>query len=165
MVPSQGNMLADSTMDAQIPGECAHGRQVIFVDKVEAVVMDEIPYSEIGEEHESSGGSSFNGDSTWETDSTSSRYDIYDIMHVDEVFTEQHETSIETPCVDQGIGQPSLLLRDDRVSKVGVMLLIDILLKVGFAPFAKLFGCRLCYREPSSRQEPNDVWCRCFGGW
>ncbi|KAI5083585.1 hypothetical protein GOP47_0003328 [Adiantum capillus-veneris] len=30
----------------------------------------------------------------------------------------------------QGVGQPSLLLQDDRVSKVGAMLLIDILLKV-----------------------------------
>ncbi|KAI5065610.1 hypothetical protein GOP47_0020305 [Adiantum capillus-veneris] len=131
MVPSQGNMLADLVIDGQIPGECAHGRQVRFVDKIKAVVMDEIPYCEKGEEHESSGGSSFHGDRTWETDSTSSRYDIYDIiLHVDEVVTEQQETGIEMPCVDHGVGQPSLFLRDDRVSKVGSMLLIDILLKV-----------------------------------
>ncbi|KAI5071108.1 hypothetical protein GOP47_0013359 [Adiantum capillus-veneris] len=41
----------------------------------------------------------------------------------------------------KGIGQPSLLLRDDRVSKVGVMLLIDILLKMLWRLVNRLILC------------------------
>ncbi|KAI5081335.1 hypothetical protein GOP47_0004518 [Adiantum capillus-veneris] len=65
---------------------------------------------------------SLDTDSTWETESISSRYETYDVFHVDEVMNnvyefpisqlkvkEKHSASLEMLCVNLPVEQPSLV--------------------------------------------------------
>ncbi|KAI5074876.1 hypothetical protein GOP47_0010837 [Adiantum capillus-veneris] len=62
----------------------------------------------------SSYSSALDMDSTWETGSSFSRYETYDVMHVDKVVKAEHIAGEETFSAHQEVGKPSLLPCDGK---------------------------------------------------
>ncbi|KAI5063640.1 hypothetical protein GOP47_0022187 [Adiantum capillus-veneris] len=97
-VPS--NVLDQVTFGKQVVEKIVEvPKPVNFVEKIEVY---------------SSYSSALDTDSTWETEFVFSRYETYDIMHVNRVVKEQQIAGEETFCADQGVGEPSLLPCDGK---------------------------------------------------
>ncbi|KAI5079113.1 hypothetical protein GOP47_0006784 [Adiantum capillus-veneris] len=58
--------------------------------------------------------SALDTDNTWETESAFSRYETYDVMHVDKVVKAEQIAGEETFFVNQEVGQPFLLPCDGQ---------------------------------------------------
>ncbi|KAI5061724.1 hypothetical protein GOP47_0024229 [Adiantum capillus-veneris] len=88
-------------------------------------VIQELASSKEGSDSSHSSSSSLDIDATWEKESMYSRYETYDVFYVDEVINnvcelhashlkvkEGPSASVERPCVNQPVEQPSLMSCD-----------------------------------------------------
>ncbi|MCO5554075.1 hypothetical protein L7F22_007601 [Adiantum nelumboides] len=103
---SKGTMTSFEDAPEQVNGKVAKlPKAMSFEDKIDIL---------------SSSSSILDSDGTWETQSVSSRYDIYDVMNVREEIAaicevDEQNTGLEISYVDKGVGQPPSTLGVDDI--------------------------------------------------